>query len=257
MRKYGITAVALVAILAFTAVALAAQTNKYGVTAKTSPTNAGTKKKPAPLGLNFDYTVDEVAGQRPALVTSYKIHFGGLAVNTDLFKTCAAADITANQSDADCPPDSLVGIGNVENAAGSTTNPADRSVACHLDLKIYNSGKNKAALFLKGGPNAANPAKACPLTIAEAIPAKFVKDSKGTALVFTVNAHLLNPAPGVDNAVIQVASSIKKKIKTVKGVKHGFFESTGGCTGGKRTVTVTFTTAAGNGVQSATTPCKK
>jgi hypothetical protein len=239
MRRISILAVSVCALLVAAAVAMAAQVNTYTVGGSMSPSKAGTKKKPVPVAVKFSYTVSEASGQRPGLVKSYAIAFDGLKVNGARFPKCTATAINAAGSDAGCSPKSLVGTGSVENQAGPSNDPANKSIACHLDLKVYNSGQGKGALYLRGTP------PTCPLALSQAIDAKFVPTSKGTTLKFDVNGTLLNPVQGLDNAVVQVSSSIKKLTTTYRGKKVGYFESAGGCTKRKRNITVTFTTTNG------------
>jgi hypothetical protein len=246
LRKLRIITLAIAGLLVLTAIAFAAQENTYTVSASTSPTTAGTAKKPVPVQVKFGYTVGEKSQQRPALIKKYDINFAGLQVNGSLFPGCSQAKIDQDQTDANCPKGSLMGTGNVENAAGPTNDPSNKALSCHLDLKFYNSGKNKAALYLKGGPNdPRGAAKSCPLEVNKAIDANFVQTKKGTSLVFSVDDTLLHPAPGFDNAVINVNSVIKKVTKKVKGKTRGFFESFGGCKNKKRAITVTFTPVSG------------
>ena len=242
MRKLRIIAVAVVGVLAMAAVAFGSSNNLYTVSASLSPTKAGTAKKPVPVQLSFGYTVaSKTAGNRPDLINKYDINFGGGQVNTNIIPGCSAATITNNQSDASCPKGSLVGTGNVENLAGPSSDPSPGSqLKCHLDLKIYNSRKNHAALYLHGAP------PTCPLALDTAIDAKYVKKGGGTSLIFTVPDTLLHPSlPTFDNSVVQVKSVIKKITKKVKGKTRGYFESAGGCVKGKRKVKVTFGTPSG------------
>jgi hypothetical protein len=250
LRKLRILALAVAGLMVFAAVALAVQENTYTVTGKVSPTKAGTKKKPVPIGLDFGYTVAEKSGKRPALIDKYSIHFAGLQVNSAVAKSCTAAKIDAAQSDSVCPKGSLIGTGDVENQSGATSDETANTITCHLDLAVYNSGKNKAALFLSGGPSN-DPAENCPLTVAKAIDANFVRNKTGTALQFNVDDQLLHPAPGFDNAVVLVKSTIKKITKKIKGKTRGYFESIGGCKNKKRAITVTFTPNNGTPAQKA------
>src|SRR5947199_411065 len=95
--------------------AFAAQVNTYSVTASTSPTRAGTKAKPVPVSIKFNYQVGEQSGQEPAAVKRYKISFYGIrSVNGALFKKCSAAKIAAaGNDDSGCPKGSQVGSGTV------------------------------------------------------------------------------------------------------------------------------------------------
>ena len=247
MRKIIALAVAGLMAIAAVAVATGPQENAYGVSGSVSPTNSGTKKKPTPSSLKFGYTVDEKSGRRPALINKYNIHFAGMQVNTNLFPKCSAESIDAQQSDAHCPKGSLMGTGYVKNATGATADDTDRSLACYLTLKLYNQGDNGAAIYLHGEQKPAGAAdpQNCPLAVDKAIDASFVRNPTGTALQFTVDQTLLNPAPGFDNAVIEVSSTVRKATKKVKGKTRGWFESIGGCKNKKRAITVTFTPISG------------
>ena len=239
MRKPLILALAAVLALAIAAVAYAqTQTNTYSVTASTKPTKAGTKSKPVPVGVTFNYTVGEANGLRPSPIVGYSILFSGVQFNGAGFPKCTAAQINAAGSNKPCPSGAKVGSGNVENQTGVTPNTADKSLTCHLDLTIYNGGKGHLALYLLGG------APTCPISISVAIDAKLVKKASGTAIEFAVPPTLAHPIAGFDNAVVQTASTLPKKVS--KGT--GFEESIGGCKGGNRAVSVTFT--AENGASS-------
>jgi hypothetical protein len=245
LRKPLIAVLTGALVLAFATVAFAAVTNTYTVTATVSTTKAGSKSKPVPVGLKFNYQVGEEAGQRPSVITGYSILFTGIATHGEDFPKCTAAQINAAGSDSSCPSGSSVGSGNVENIAGATNNPADKSQQCHLALTLYNGGKGKLALYLAGGP------PTCPLSISQAIDAKYAKKGGGSALEFTVPPTLGHPIANFDNAVVTVASSVKKLVS--KKDKHGYFESVGGCKGGKRIISVTFTPESGSPATTTTT----
>jgi len=80
MRKM-VIAVTAMFVLSMAAYAYAQQENTYSVTAKTSPTRAGSKSKPVPVGISFGYQVGEASGNRPSPVKRYSIRFKGLRVN--------------------------------------------------------------------------------------------------------------------------------------------------------------------------------
>lgn len=251
MRKLTILAAVLAAALATAAVAVAAQVNQYEVTASTSPAKAGSKKHPLPVKLSFAFTVGEQSGQRPATIERYKIGFYGMRSNGQAFATCTAAKINARGSDRSCPKAAKVGTGSVANHAGVSSNPADVSIPCNLGLTIYNAGRGRAALYLHGNP------PSCAVSISQALDGRFVKIHGGEALQFAVPQSLLHPLTGVDNAVVQVKSTIAKKTARYHGKKVGFFESVG-CRGRKRPVTVTFTPESGAPVTARTAArCRK
>lgn len=230
------------AITLLAATSAQAVTNTYRVTASTTPTKAGSSKSPVPVGIRFAYTVREAAGLRPAPVRRYRIVFRGLRVNHRGFARCTATRINRDTSDRRCPKRSKLGTGSVENIIGASANPADRSLACHLDLDIYNSGSGRAALFLSGGPAKKKP---CITDIALAIPARFVPVRGGVALQFDVPQSLRHPVATLDNAVVSVKSSIRRLTRRSGKRRVGFFESRGGCSKGKRRVSVVFTDEQG------------
>ena len=247
MKKKIALAAAAVSLLAV-GVALAV-TNTYSVTASTSPTKAGTKKKPVPISLGFNYSVGEVDGNRPSSIKQYKIQFDGVALQQKGLKKCTADQINGAGNDSSCPAAAVVGTGSVDNNLGATNNPADKSLHCFLALTVYNSTKKHATLYLQG--RSANPApKDCITNIDTAIDAQYVTNSKSSTLQFTVPPALLHPVPGLDNAVLNVQSTIKrtKTVKIGKGKrarKYGYYSSVGGCKKKKRNVQVTFVSEDG------------
>jgi hypothetical protein len=252
MRRIRLLALTASALLVLAASAFAAQLNTYTVSGSISPSTAGSSKKPVPVAVKFGYTVGEQAGQRPALVKQYSIKFDGLRVNGAAFPKCTAAAINKAGDDSACPTKAVVGTGTVKNFAGASNDPASKALACTLTLKVYNSGKNKGALYLRGGP------PACPLQVSQAIDANYIASATGVTLRFNVGGTLHHPVAGVDNAVVSVTSSIKKLTTKVKGKTVGYYESVGGCRAGKRNITVTFVTNEGQTSKAQhTISCKK
>lgn len=251
MRKLAVLAVTGL-VLAIAAIAYAQANNTYTVTGSTTPRATGSTKKPVPVGVTFNYKVGEQTGQRPNVIEKYSIRFTGLRTNTNSFPKCTAASINAAGNDDGCPSGAAVGTGDVTNNVGSSTNQADKSIVCFLKLTVYNSGNQKGALYLRGGPNET---PSCPTEISVAIDARFVRRGNATALEFIVPQSLKHPIANLDNAVVDVKSKIKRLTKKVKGKNVGFFEAVGGCKSGTRDITVTFTPEAGKGV-SATAQTK-
>lgn len=227
---------AILALLAVAGIAFAqAQVNTYSVSGSVSG-GKGSKSKPVPVSVKFGYQVAEATGKRPSPVKRYTIDLYGVrSVNGASFPSCSAAFINAEKSDSKCEDGSVVGSGTIKNNAGATNNTADKSIPCNLKLRVHNSGTKKGALFIFGSP------PACAINVAQAIPVKYVTGSGGgTALQFDVPAGLLHPIPGVDNAVVDVESSIKKLTTKKRGKTIGYFESVG-CKGSLRPIRVKFT----------------
>jgi hypothetical protein len=236
--------VTIAAMLTFAAVAFA-RTNSYTVTGSTTPATKGSKKKPVPVGIKFNYSITEQGGKRPIPVQKYSIAFGGLRVNSNAFPGCTAAKINADQTDDNCPKGSLIGTGTISAKAGGENNEDDQSINCTLNLFVYNSKKNKAAIYILGGPAGSVPPGGetdCPTTTNAALDANFVQKNGASALVFNVPLVPFRQQLGsIEVSVVNVQSTIKRLTKKVKGKTVGFYEAFGGCKGGKRAVTVTFT----------------
>ncbi len=258
MRKLAIFAMTTF-VLAIAAVAYAQSPNTYTVSGSTSPTKAGSKKKPVPVQVKFGYTVGTQSGERPSPVKKYSIRFAGLSVNTKPFPKCSASTLE-DEGPSGCPRGSDVGSGFIQNQTGASNNKQDKSIQCNAALTVYNSGNNRAVIYVAGDPSQTDPRRKCAIELAAPIPARFIRSSGGsaTALEFTVPSTLLHPLPTLDNAVVSVTSTIKKLTKKVGKRRVGFFESTGGCVRNRRNITVTFTPENGTaGRAQRLAPCKK
>ena len=281
MRKTVLFATVLAAVVGVTAVAFAA--NTYTVTvASLTPTKAGTTGTPAPVQLNFGFTVQGENNQRPTVSTDYTIGFGpGVIQNRRFFRTCTSAQAGfASGQAANCPANALVGQGRVSNEAGLAANP-NQKIACNLRLRLYNGDGRYAAtgpndgrrvradvwLVLNGGPN--DPAISnCPLDVPPvAVPAQFTRYLGGTALTFHVRrVPLQEPQAGVSNAIIQAIATVNRKttrVRTRVGTRfvfrtRGFFETTR-CPAGGHPINVRFVDQQ-NRVTNAPTkraPCRR
>jgi hypothetical protein len=251
MRKRLIAALTGVAVLAFGGVAFAE--NIYTVTtASTTPGGKGSASKPLPVKFNFGYTVGDSEGLRPLPVEQYRIASEGLVSYAKLFPACKFSQASGAQLASACNK-AKVGQGIVLNNAGGVTDRTQKLV-CNLKLTLYNlsdAGKNGGlAIRLDGDPPPAPPGSktpGCTIGIHTAIKAPFfnvkLEGIKTSELRFTVPIQLQEPAPGVQNAVIDTSSTINKKTaKTkIKGQTRtvGFWSEVG-CKGKNRTVRVQF-----------------
>jgi hypothetical protein len=261
-----------------------AHANSYAVTQATvSPTKAGTSGTPKPVSIGFGYGVTpDVAGQRPSVTTDYVIAFGRqIRQNRALWSSRSAirpvmcsnaqAGLDTGQPPR-CPAGSIAGRGVVKNQAGLV---GSTSVAanCNLGLQVAvgtgrvsssfnNDGrrvKSDLLLLLKGGPNgvAGRPeVGTCPLTVDAALPAQFVRTARGTALSFHVPVTpFQQPQSGIENAVVDVTSTVSKTVRVRSRVRRGgslvtvirrrgLFESTG-CVGRAHQVNVEFSDKSG------------
>jgi len=242
MRRVAALAASVGVVLVVAAVAFAQQTNQYSVDASVTPNPKGSKAKPVPVGVKFNYSITEATGMQPAPVKSYKIAFTGLRVNGAFFPTCTAAKITAaGNSDTACPKKALVGTGTIDAYVYQTADPSGAGgFACPKKTDLWNAGKNKMVIFIFGDPSQCGGVAALP-----PISATFVNTSGGQALQFDVPPTILHAVAGLSVAVHNVTSTVKKLTVKKKGKTRGYFEAVG-CPGGKRTVVVTFTPEVGS-----------
>ncbi|UGS37726.1 hypothetical protein [Capillimicrobium parvum] len=235
MRKLAILSVALVAVLGTAAVAVA-QSGSYGVTASTSPAKPGSLKKP--LAISVKFGVQWNGGGRAFSTEGFKVAFAGVRTNGKRFKTCTAAKINAAQSDRGCSRAALVGTGTVHNLAGNAADINDTSITCDLNVKIYNAGNKRAAIFLAGNP------PQCVIPISQALDARWVRAGSGEALQFSIPSNLRHPVTGVDNSIISLNATINRKT-TGRGKKKVAYMESIGCNGNKRGITLTLTPESG------------
>jgi hypothetical protein len=254
MRRVAAIVAALITVLAVAGIAYAqAQNNTYAVQASATPTGKGSKKKPNPVGVKFNYQVNEASGLQPAAVKTYKIDFYGIKTNGARFPKCTFQQISQAQSGDNCPAGSKIGSGSIQSTVYTTGNPSDANAFnCVKSLAVYNSGAGKAVLLLTGpGDQCAGVAQ--PFII----DAKYVSGAGGgSALQFDVPDTVLHPIPQLTVAVRNVTSSISRVRKTVGSGKkkrvYGYYESVA-CLGAKRPVKVTFTQEDGKTGSASTT----
>jgi hypothetical protein len=267
MRKRLIAALTVVAVLSFGGVAFAENIYEVHI-ANSSPKGKGTPSKPLPVKLGFGYTVGDTESLRPTVIEQYRIAPEGLVTYPKLFPSCKYSQANAPQVARACNK-AKVGSGIVRNEAGPGT---DRSVklVCNLKLTLYNisdAGRNGGmAIRLDGDPPPAAPGSrdvGCAISVHTAIKAPFfnvkLEGLKTSELRFTVPIELQEPAPGVQNSVVEAISTVNRKTAStrIKGKKRtvGFYSEIG-CKGRDRTTRVTFVdTQARSFTANRKSPC--
>ena len=248
-----VTALAAMLILAVPAFAA----NEYDITASTSPTKSGTKKKPAPVGVNLGFKTTDTEGGRPLSMEKLNIKLDGIVVNTNAFAKCSASKIESEQGDKGCPSGSLIATGYARNFAGNRNDRKDKSISCYLTLRLHNSGNNTLALLVTGNPQAAGD-KNCPIALSTAIPVSVAKSGNGASLSLSIPESLKHPVATLTNSVVEMNLKVKKMTKKSNGRTLGLFETIGACTSGKRAVTLTFNNEGGDTArQSTRAKCSK
>lgn len=234
------------ATLAVTATAAFAATNEYDVTFKTSPAKPGSTSKPVPTSLTTGFTLKDATGLRPSPVAKYVQFHAGVRINGKPWATCSPARIAAAGSDSVCPKGSLVGNGTAQARAGFADNPSDQQYKCLLHVKTYNAPNLHQAIYLS-----ATAAECGGTTVNSVLDGKWKNSSKGATLTYSVPRAQNHPVGGVDAATVINTTTIKKLTKKVKGKTVGYAELVGGCKGGKRAYSTTFTSEDGRTVKAA------
>jgi hypothetical protein len=251
MRKVLVAALAVVALAAVAGVAIAANTYTLHK-ASTSAKGKGSLRKPIPTNLVFGFRVGETdPSKRATVIEKYAIGAEGLLANTKVKPRCAFTDVDDQSGVPARCNKALVGKGIVKNAAGASDDQRlSQSLPCNLRLRLYNIGTGMA-IRLDGKPPFPTSFESnvigCPLPIATAIKARFVKTKiagvTGSDLRFTVPQNLKHPVIGNDNSIRESVSTIALAEKTINGKRWGFYSKVG-CKGTRRTVRAAFTTEA-------------
>lgn len=250
MRKLWIAVLAIGALVALATVAFAA--NTYTVhKASTTAKGKGSTAKPLPTGLTLGFKVEETdSSKRATVIEKYSLGSEGLVTNTKVTPKCPFTDLDDIEGvPAKCNK-ALVGEGLVKNAGGPNNDQSlATSLPCNLKVRLYNIGTGMAIRLDYQGkptpPNYDSDAIGCPLPIATAINARFVKTKIGglpaSDLRFKVQENLKHPLVGSDNSLRESVTKIFLKTKRIKGEKVGFYNKVG-CKGSKRMTRATFTT---------------
>jgi hypothetical protein len=236
------------ATLGVAGVAFAAVTNQYVLTANVTPTKSGTNKAPAPSGTALEWDVSTVPpGQRPAVVSGYKISIFGFKENTTSFPGCSTSRLLdPKQGPKTCPGGSNVGSGFAILSVGPSSNSsASYSTSCRADYDIFNGGHHNLTLYFFKRSVPGQPA-ACSLQRPEAVNVNLVS---GSSLVFSFSLpnDLRHPTAALDAAVVKQTLSIPKKTTRVNRKTFGFFTTVSCPTNHQRQIAVSFTQEGGPG----------
>ena len=238
MRKLSIAAMTAIAVLALAGVALAA--NVYTVDGSTKPGGKGTKSKPVPIELKFDFQVEsDDPTIRGTPIEQYAIGSEGLVTYPEAFKTCTFSQANRDGSIAPQCKKAKVGSGLVQNVVGPAASPTVK-LFCNLKLGLYNisgAGKNGGmAIRLDGDPkepplqNPNDKTINCPTPIHGAIKAKFVLTKIGGLpaddLRFTVPTELLHPSVSTTPCATRCRRSRRRRPRRRSAARAGRSAST-------------------------------
>jgi hypothetical protein len=204
LRKYLIAALAAVLSIAVASVALA-QNAGPDVTAKLTPTNAGTKAKPKNSTLKLFVKNNQTDGT----VDTITVFLGrNLKISGKGFKYCTAQTLN-DQGQAACPAGSKAGSGTAHAVVGPGHAPASFTV------DAYVGGKNTIIFYTQ---------QDAPGTIRKGLVGKVSKASGkyGSKIVITIDEDLQQPFPNLFSGLVDLQTTLKAK----KG-KHYLVSSTG------------------------------
>lgn len=235
MRRMSLIALATVSAVALTAAPAFAVSSKQSITAKVSPTKAGTSKKPANVSLNVRPQVALNAADGGFATTKAVINLDkNLKLMGSKFKTCTAAQVQLGS----CSSSAKVGSGTAAGKAlGLTEN---------LTVVAYNGPSGKSLLMRVKGST--------PLQIDEVLVGKLTKGSGkyGTKMTVPIPAGLQQPAPGAFATLTDFNLTLKAGTKTKP------FVAMSGCpTGGLNVGGVFSFTDGTSQTVSAKAACKK
>jgi hypothetical protein len=198
--------------LAMAAVALAQNpAPSIDVTAKVSPSKAGTKKSPKSERLDLVINNNKESKTSAGKIEIYSPK--SLKLATKGLKTCSVATLNS-QGKAACPTAAKAGTGTAEALVNPTS---DTPATLKFNVTTFVAGKNKLAFYLEeqGNPNGVQ--QALPATIAAHKTKVYAQK-----ITISIPANLQQPAPGVFSALVQIKSSIG-----LKSGKHALLSSIG------------------------------
>ena len=205
MRKTPTLLVGLLATGAIAGTAVAQTAGSHTLNVGVSPSNAGTKKKPANVTFRLN-----ISNNREAGTTASRIEINlpsGLKMNPKGFPTCSEATITEEGVDA-CPSKSRLGTGTAA-AVVNPTSPEPSNLTFRNTFFV--GGSNFLNIFLQQSPGDVRAVLKGTIT------------NGGRKLSIAIPEDLQQPAPGVYSALTDIVTSLKGTTGS-GSKKHGFFE---------------------------------
>jgi hypothetical protein len=231
------------AVLVGASVAVAATLNTYTATIKVSPTKAGSKKSPVPVGFTETLTAkNDITGARAAPLTDIKTTIYGMVSNAKAFPTCSGTKISTMKTDSFCPKKALVATGPVNSLLGGTNlSPGTPQTACNPFLHVWNGGKGKLWFFFTTGGS--HQCGGLHTGDTNAYPGFIKEQGKNMVTDVPLPPFVSTAVAGHNDlygSLIKEVLTFKKLTTKVKGKTVGINASIG-CKGGKRPYSVSFT----------------
>lgn len=150
MRRLVIIGTAI-AVLGASAVAYAAtHFNNYNGSNLAITKAAGSKAKPAALGMVETLKANAPSGQRAAPLDNIKLKIYGVKFDVGKLPVCSDSKIESNKTNPDggCPKGSVIGGGPVHSELGSGTNSsASAGTPCNPYLNVFNGGPKTQVFY--------------------------------------------------------------------------------------------------------------
>ncbi len=151
MRRFGIAATTVVAVLVAAATAFAATTVNTYKASYSFRGGKGTMSHPAALSFTQKINVKAaVSGNRTGLLHTITTTIDGVKVDASGFPTCSASKINMASSDTSCPKKALVATGSIQALVGpetTFTTTAPGVGPCDPVLHVWNGGHHKLIFF--------------------------------------------------------------------------------------------------------------
>jgi hypothetical protein len=227
-----------VAVLVGAAAAFAVTNNYQGTSLSFHPSAAGSKSKPAGLGMVEKLQANAPSGERAAPLFNIKLKIYGVKLDQGKLPVCTDAKILANKSSPTgaCPKGSLIGSGLVNALLGSGSNSSSSAgTACNPHLNVFNGGP-KTEVFYFWTKTASDCAG---LTTGSTAPYDGHISYKGKNAVINVPlppdiSTKVAGQPNFYGSLIKETITFPKKVNG-KGYMVGI-----GCKNGKRPWTITY-----------------
>ena len=114
---------------------------------------AGTARKPVPIGYTENLKVSGTKGNRAGVQLVIRTRIYGLVEDGRDFPRCTVAMIGAAHTDAGCPKAAEVATGNITAALGSAKDFTSPGQACDPELHVWNGGPGKLTFFFVETPS--------------------------------------------------------------------------------------------------------
>jgi hypothetical protein len=261
MRKFLVAVAAAAVVLSATGVAFAV--NEYEVITGGSR-GEGSPARPAPGLVRFGFRVSDTENLRPSPAKQFRIAAEGLKYYPKARPTCTFAQAEQTPVSRRCRR-AIIGSGIARNHAGAVTNRSEKLI-CNLRVTLINitgpgisSRRGGMAIRLDGDQKVINDPNSreigCIIGLHDALKGTMhnvrVGGRPSSELRFTVPDNLSNPAQGLENAVIESDTTVRRLTGRVRirgrNRRVGVYSSIG-CNGNQRLARVTFVSADGNRV---------